>query len=341
MRGSLLQIYLVIASLISIAFAGFRDEQLLDIMKTKTTDIKVLPLTDENYETVLNGKRDYHLVVLFTSENSKINCVLCREINPAYEIIANSWYQDNPEGITDFDPEDKEIAPKNIYFFRSDYDSSKKLFALLQLNSIPKIFYFRPTNALGPNNFQNEKIEYQFFQGDHRYLMIDWFSQLTGHKFNLHIPVDKSKVIINIVWVLSTLIVIKKFNKKIIQLLRSKLPWTIISLMGILLFVTGYMFNQIRGSPYVIEHPDGRVEYFLAGQQNQLGVETQIISFIYGALSLLFIILIKRAPEIKNDSVGLILVGVVSALIFALFSLLLSIYGLKGLGFPYKFIKFF
>lgn len=134
---------------------------------------------------------------------------------------------------------------------------------------------------------------------------------------------------------------LKRYRKYVGKALTSKLSWCIVSLIAVLLFTTGYMFNQIRGTPYVLEHQDGRTDYFAPGQQTQFGIETQIMSFVYGILSILVIILVKRAPEIKNDSVALILVSVVSLLIFVLFSLLLSIFGLKGMGFPYRFIRFF
>ncbi|EGW31127.1 uncharacterized protein SPAPADRAFT_63047 [Spathaspora passalidarum NRRL Y-27907] len=334
-----LQLFLVVSALWTLVLGGLTDDQLLNIVKNNKN--KLLNLNDENYEAILNGPRDYHIVAMFTSESSHINCVLCREIGPEFELVANSWYQDHPEGITDFDPEGKDIAPKNVYFFKAEYLESKNLFGTFQLNSIPKIFYFKPSDKAGPNNYQSEKLEYQFFQGDHKSLMIQWLSVLTGHHYNLHIPIDKTKVITNVVWVVSSLIVIKKFHKNIFAVLRSRIPWSVLSIIATLFFITGYMFNQIRGTPYVIDHDNGKVDYFTKGQQNQLGVETQIMSFIYGALGLLVVVLIKKVPEIKHDTVALILVSVVSTLIFLLFSLILAIFGLKGMGFPYKFINFF
>ncbi|RLV93497.1 Calpain-like protease palB/RIM13 [Spathaspora sp. JA1] len=315
----------------------FESGQLLTFVKNNKN--KLLNLNDENYESILNGPRDYHIIALFTSESNQINCVLCREIGPEFELIANSWFQDHPDGITDFDPEGKVIPPKNVYFFQAEYLQSKNLFGIFKLNSIPKIFYFRPTNSPGPNNYIAEKVEYQFFQGDHKDLMTKWFSTLTGHQYKLHIPVDKTKVLINVAWVLSSLIVLKKFYKNILSVIRSKIPWSILSIVAILFLNSGYMFNQIRGTPYLVQQ-DNYIEYFQKGQQNQLGIETQIMSFVYGSLALLVIILIKQAPQIKHDTVALILVSVASGLIFLLFSLILSIFGLKGVGFPYKFLNF-
>ena len=329
----------------SLVFGGLTNQELLSIVKNNKQ--KLIPLNDQNFETILNGKRDYHIVALLTSESPNINCVLCREIGPELSIIANSWFKDHPNGLTEqelmVEDEDGEEQPllKNIYFFKSEFLESKKLFSILKLQNIPKLFYFPPTEALGPNNYLTEKVEYQFFQGDHKDLMKNWFSGLTSHKFNLYIPVNKTKLVLNAVGAFAVVLLAKIFSKQIIHFVTSKLIWCAGSLVAVLLFTTGYMFNQIRGVPYLNEHRDGRVEYFAPGQQAQFGVETQIMSFVYGLLSILVIVLIKRVPEVKTGSVQLVLVIIISTFFFIMFSLLLSIFGGKAQGFPYRFIHIF
>ena len=342
---------LVLAFICTIVHCGLTNDQLLKTVQNSKH--KLLTLNDENYETILNGPRDYHIVALLTSNSPQINCVLCHQIAPELEIVADSWVKDHPKGIkleekeeegeegTSKDNKDKRVQAKNIYFFKAEFAESKKLFALFELNTIPKIFHFKPTKALGPKNFLREREEYQFFQGDHKTLMLNWVQDVTGQKLNLHIPIDNTKLIIHALIGFVSMFLLKRYRKYVGKALTSKLSWCIVSLIAVLLFITGYMFNQIRGTPYVLEHQDGRTDYFAPGQQTQFGIETQIMSFVYGILSILVIILVKRAPEIKNDSVALILVSVVSLLIFVLFSLLLSIFGLKGMGFPYRFIRFF
>ena len=337
---------LVITFICAIVHCGLTNDQLLK--RVQSSKHKVLTLNDENYESILNGPRDYHIVALLSSNSAQINCVLCHQISPEFEIVADSWVKDHAKGITIENEEeestegkDKKIQAKNIYFFKSEFAESKKMFSLFELNTIPKIFHFKPTKALGPRNFLREKQEYQFFQGDHKTLMLNWVQDVTGQKINLHVPVDNTKLIIHAIIGFVSVFLLKRYRKYIGRSLGSRLSWCIASLISVLLFTTGYMFNQIRGSPYVLEHADGRTDYFAPGQQTQFGIETQIMSFVYGILSILVIILIKRAPEIKNESVSLILVSVASLLIFLMFSLLLSIFGIKSMGFPYRFIRFF
>lgn len=337
---------LVLTFICTIVHCGLTNDQLLKTVQNSKH--KLLTLNDENYESILNGPRDYHVVALLTSNSPQINCVLCHQISPELEIVADSWVKDHPKGIKleeneeeTTETKDKKTQAKNIYFFKAEFAESKKLFSLFELNTIPKIFHFKPTKALGPKNFLHEKQEYQFFQGDHKTLMLNWVQDVTGQKITLYVPIDNTKLIIHAIIGFVSMFLLKRYRKYVGKALTSKLSWCIVSLISVLLFTTGYMFNQIRGSPYVLEHADGRTDYFAPGQQTQFGIETQIMSFVYGVLSILVIILIKRAPEIKNDSISLILVSVVSLLIFVLFSLLLSIFGLKGMGFPYRFIRFF
>lgn len=62
--------------------------------------------------------------------------------------------------------------------------------------------------------------------------------------------------------------------------IQSRNLWAILSIIAILLFTSGHMFNHIRKVPYVAADGSGKVTYFAGGFQNQLGLETQIIAAI-------------------------------------------------------------
>lgn len=54
--------------------------------------------------------------------------------------------------------------------------------------------------------------------------------------------------------------------------------WAAVSLIAVLLFTSGHMFNHIRHAPYVGGDGKGGVSYFAGGFQNQFGLETQIVA---------------------------------------------------------------
>lgn len=63
-----------------------------------------------------------------------------------------------------------------------------------------------------------------------------------------------------------------------LPVLQSRNLWAAISLIAVLLFTSGHMFNHIRKVPYVAGDGKGGVSYFAGGFQNQFGLETQIVA---------------------------------------------------------------
>jgi oligosaccharyltransferase complex subunit gamma len=63
----------------------------------------------------------------------------------------------------------------------------------------------------------------------------------------------------------------------ILPILQSRNLWAAASLIAILLFTSGHMFNHIRKVPYV-QGSKGKIVYFANGFQSQYGMETQIVA---------------------------------------------------------------
>lgn len=329
----LLSVQLVVLTLLGVVLGAHSTEEMLKLVGNQSN--KVLRLTENNYESFLNGPRDYHIIMLLSSSAPQFNCPLCAEFKPDFEIVANSWYQDHPQGIN------SEDEGKEVFFMFSEFLEAKDLFRKLKLNNIPKVFHITPSPASANDAWTNEVEEYQFFQGVHRELLCDWLNDITGHKYNLYVPINYGRIAMNAIITFGIAIAIKIFFSQFVTLIKSKLLWNGLALVAVLLFTSGYMFNQIRGAPYVREHPDGKVEYFMPGQQMQLGIETQIVSFIYGLLSLLFVVLVKKVPETPNEKVKTIAVVIVSIGIYIGFSILLSFFGVKTGGYPYRLWNLF
>jgi oligosaccharyltransferase complex subunit gamma len=83
--------------------------------------------------------------------------------------------------------------------------------------------------------------------------------------------------------------------------------WAAISLILILLFTSGHMFNHIRKVPYVAGDGRGGVSYFAGGFSNQFGLETQIVAAMCKSRSLAtFLRLTVRrwSPLLRNYFIG-------------------------------------
>jgi oligosaccharyltransferase complex subunit gamma len=64
----------------------------------------------------------------------------------------------------------------------------------------------------------------------------------------------------------------------VLPVIQSRTVWAAITLISILLFTSGHMFNHIRNVPYVAGDGKGGISYFANGFQNQYGLETQIVA---------------------------------------------------------------
>lgn len=64
----------------------------------------------------------------------------------------------------------------------------------------------------------------------------------------------------------------------VLPVIQSRTVWAAITLISILLFTSGHMFNHIRNVPYVAGDGRGGISYFANGFQNQYGLETQIVA---------------------------------------------------------------
>jgi len=64
----------------------------------------------------------------------------------------------------------------------------------------------------------------------------------------------------------------------LMPIVQNRNVWAAISLIAILLFTSGHMYNHIRKVPYVAGDGRGGVSYFAGGFSNQYGLETQIVA---------------------------------------------------------------
>jgi oligosaccharyltransferase complex subunit gamma len=50
-----------------------------------------LQLNDLSYDDITSKPRDYHVAVVLTATEARFGCVLCRDFQPEFDLIARSW----------------------------------------------------------------------------------------------------------------------------------------------------------------------------------------------------------------------------------------------------------
>ena len=143
----------------------------------------------------------------------------------------------------------------------------------------------------------------------------------------------------------------------VLPVVQNRNLWAALSLIAVLLFTSGHMFNHIRKVPYVTQDGKGGVQYFAGGFQNQFGLETQIVAamckffffspcmskslgrfvltdgIVDGVLAFATISLALKVPRIsdpRTQQVAIIIWGVV---LWGMYSFLLHVFRIKNGGY--------
>ena len=190
--------------------------------------------------------------------------------------------------------------------------------------------------------------------------MIGWISRYLpdGPKPAIQRPLNY----IRIITVTTTLLGIVSFLSVaypyILPVIQNRNLWAGISLITILLFTSGHMFNHIRKVPYVAGNGQGGISYFAGGFSNQFGMETQIVAamcmypqsksatsninglHLDGTLSFATIALALRVPRMQDPKKQQLAVFIWGGVMFGMYSFLLSVFRIKNGGYPFHLPPF-
>jgi len=148
-------------------------------------------------------------------------------------------------------------------------------------------------------------------------------------------PINWMRVIAVTTTLLGTITFLSVAWPYLLPVIQNRNVWAVLSLIAILLFTSGHMFNHIRKVPYVAGDGHGGVSYFAGGFSNQFGLETQIVAAMYGLLSFATISLALKVPRIADPRTQQIAVLVWAGVIFVMYSFLLSVFRIKNGGYPF------
>jgi len=93
-------------------------------------------------------------------------------------------------------------------------------------------------------------------------------------------PVNYMRIASAITILMGAITLFTVLSPYVLPIIQNRNLWAAVSLIAILLFTSGQMFNHIRKVPYVAGDGHGGISYFAGGFQNQFGMETQIIAAI-------------------------------------------------------------
>ena len=101
-----------------------------------------------------------------------------------------------------------------------------------------------------------------------------------GPKPRIYRPLNYVRIVATTTIILGAVSFLSIASPYILPILQNRNLWAAISLIIILLFTSGHMFNHIRKVPYVSGDGRGGISYFAGGFSSQFGLETQIVAAI-------------------------------------------------------------
>ncbi|KAL4760452.1 OST3/OST6 family protein [Aspergillus foveolatus] len=283
-----------------------------------------LQLNDSSYDDITSKPRDYHVAVVLTATEARFGCVLCRDFQPEFDLIARSWNKGSK-------PDDLKLL-----FGTLDFRNGKTAFQKLMLQTAPVLLVFPPT--VGPHAKVDDSPSRFDFSGpvsaDQVYAWIN--RQLPdGPKPPLVRPINYMRIVSGITILMGVVTLFSVLSPYVLPVVRNRNLWAAFSLIAVLLFTSGHMFNHIRKVPYVVGDGRGGINYFAGGFSNQFGMETQIVAAIYAVLSFSAIALAMKVPRIADNKSQQVAVVIWGAVLLGTYSFLLSVFRAKNGGYPF------
>ncbi|RAO71797.1 uncharacterized protein BHQ10_007809 [Talaromyces amestolkiae] len=282
-----------------------------------------IDLDDSTYNDLTSAPRDYHVAVMLTATDARFGCALCREFQPEWDLIAKSWNKGQAGDV-------------DLIFGTLDFSNGKETFRQLMLQTAPVVLLFPPT--VGPGaTADGAPQRFDLFGPTTAEQAYVWITRHLpeGPKPQLVRPINYMRLASAVTLLLGAITLFTVTSPYVIPIIQNRNIWAAISLIAILLFTSGHMFNHIRKVPYVAGDGRGGISYFAGGFSNQFGMETQIVAAMYGILSFAVIALALRVPRMADAKTQQLAVIIWGVILLGMYSFLLSVFRAKNGGYPF------
>ncbi|EWC46513.1 hypothetical protein DRE_04236 [Drechslerella stenobrocha 248] len=282
----------------------------------------IIQLDDNNFNEVTGPPRNYSTVVLFTALDPRFGCQLCREFQGEFDLVGTSWNKQHPK-------------QDGLFFGVLDFSVGKQTFQRLSMSTAPIMMLF-PATTTGVAGDQFP-IKYDFNPNSLNAAesVAHWITDNSKYTVIVARPFNYVKLFTTIAGVVGTATLSKLAYPYLAPALYSRNLWAALSLVAVLLFTSGHMFNHIRKVPYVAHGRNGGLSYIAGGFSNQFGLETQIVALVYAVLAFSSIALCLKMPRLETASKQKIAVMAWNLVVLVMFSFLMSVFKMKNNSYPF------
>ncbi|KYK58046.1 hypothetical protein DCS_05059 [Drechmeria coniospora] len=320
----------IVAGFVASASAAKSSEQRYDEFRRLSKISSTISLNEESYKELTKRPRDYTVAVLLTALESRLACQVCREFQPEWDLIGRNWVNGDS----------KDEA--RTLFATLDFAEGRNVFIDHGLQTAPVLFLYPPT--VGPHAAASaDPLRYDFVSGPPTAEDVnDWIiKNLPGRRHVLiRRPINYARWASGVTLVVGVCTLAATLGPYVLPIVQNRNVWAAGTMVAILLFISGHMFNHIRKVPYVSGNGQGGVTYIVNNFSNQLGLETQIVAAIYGILAFTTIALVFRVPRMTEPRSQLIAALLWVGVMFIFNSFLMSVFRMKYSGYPFSLPPF-
>ncbi|KAK5169082.1 oligosaccharyl transferase subunit ost3/OST6 [Saxophila tyrrhenica] len=314
-----------------------------DYHSKQVSSLAPIKLDDVTYNEMTKAPRDYAVAVLLTALDPRFGCSLCHEFQPEWDLLAKSWTKGDKQGESrlvygTLDFTDGKQTFQSVRYTIKTWGQKRSIdLEQLMLQTAPVLLLFQPT--VGPNAKPDGAPQrYDFITGTDKADPIHaWIARHLPESRHppLVRPINYVKIAVTTTAALGLVTFFSVAWPYILPVIQNRNLWAAVSLIAILLFTSGHMFNHIRKVPYVAGDGKGGVSYFAAGFQNQFGLESQIVAAMYGVLAFATISMALKVPRMADPRAQQIAVFIWGGVILGMYSFLLSVFRIKNGGYPF------
>lgn len=285
-----------------------------------------ITLNDDAFKKLTAAPRDFTVAVLLTAQGARFGCQLCREFQPEWELTARNWAKGDKAGEA------------RLLFATLDFAEGRDTFIMLGLQTAPVLLLYPPTHGPHAVTSRDPK-RFDFNSGPPAAEQVHaWIvSYLPGRPHpTFQRPINYLRWASAITALAGVATLAYTAGPYLLPIIQNRQVWATGTMIAILLFISGHMFNHIRKVPYVSSDGKGGVTYIAPGFQNQYGLETQIVATLYGIMSFCTIALVTRVPRIANRRTQTLTALAIVAVMFVTNSFILRIFRIKNSGYPFS-----
>ncbi|KAK6020767.1 magnesium transporter protein 1 domain protein [Ostertagia ostertagi] len=185
---------------------------------------------------------------------------------------------------------------KQVYFGVVDYEEAPQIFQAMNLNTAPILYHFGP-KLQGKKKPDQMDFQRHGFDAD---AMARFVADQTDVQIRILRPPNYAAPVV-IVLLLALVLGLLYMKRNNLEFLYNRTSWGLVCLCITFVFLSGQMWNHIRGPPFIMNNPQTREASFIHGStQYQLVAETYIVGALYAAITFGFILLNEAAsPSVE------------------------------------------